>query len=239
MPRCRAVPLDELAKLVDDRDGVQVALALRLSPRKQAMPAEHDAIAPRRLLDDLPQHHAKLETRPLPRQPRQLVAELLVELLHLDLAVRRGSQRDAPVRMQMVHMRKGQKPMQRGIDRSRNRVVVERAHRVQVDHLVFKFDALVRLLKREQPLEIKRRKPCALDAPEIPAASLHPQHLHRLARDRVRLHQLRARIAPAEVCNPQVRPKQVRPVPQQLRLIQLCGYRVIPTILKKLQTTLA
>src|SRR5271168_2044978 len=61
-----AAPLDmidhELSKLVDDRDGIQIALALRASPGKQAVPAEHDAVATRILAHSFLQHHAQLES---------------------------------------------------------------------------------------------------------------------------------------------------------------------------------
>ena len=131
------MPLNKLPQLIDDRNRIQIALALRIAPRKQPMPAQHHAIAPRRLSNDLLQHHAQLKPRPLPRQPGQLVPKLLIELLHLDLPVRRGRQRDPPVRMQMVHMRKRQKPMQRRIDRSRHRIIPKRAQRIHIHHLVF------------------------------------------------------------------------------------------------------
>ncbi len=42
---CDAVALDELANLVDYREGIQIALALRFTPGKQPVTAEHDAIA--------------------------------------------------------------------------------------------------------------------------------------------------------------------------------------------------
>ena len=42
---CFAVARDELADLVDDGEGVQVALALRLAPGEEAVAAQHDAVA--------------------------------------------------------------------------------------------------------------------------------------------------------------------------------------------------
>src|SRR5580704_18665112 len=104
--------LDKLAELVDDRYRVVVTFALRATPCKQAVAAQHHTVAPRRLLDDLLQHHAKLKAGPLPGQPRQLEVKLFIELFHLDLPVGRSRQRDPPVRMQMVNMCKRQEAVQ-------------------------------------------------------------------------------------------------------------------------------
>ena len=43
--RAFGVALDELPDLVDDGEGVHVALALRLAPGEEAMAAQHDAVA--------------------------------------------------------------------------------------------------------------------------------------------------------------------------------------------------
>ena len=40
-----SVAMNELADLVDDGEGVQIALALRLAPGEEAVAAEHDAVA--------------------------------------------------------------------------------------------------------------------------------------------------------------------------------------------------
>src|SRR5271155_1740895 len=164
--------------------------------------------------------------------------KLLVELVHLDLPVRRGRQRDPPIRMQMVNMWKRQKSMQRRIDRSSHRIVPKRTQRIHIHHLVFQIDAAIRLLERQQLIHIQRRKTCALDAPQIAPAPLHPQNLLRLSIQRIDLLQLRAGISPAKVCDPQVRTQQIRPVPQQLRCIQLRRNRLIPTIFEKPKPTL-
>src|SRR5262249_20833117 len=132
---CLRVTLNKLPDLIDDRDGVQIALALRIAPRKQSVSAQHNSVATRRVGNNLPQHHAKLKARPLPRQPCQLVPKLLVELLHLLLTIGRRRQRDAPVRVQMVDMWKRQITMQRRVDRSCHWVVPERTQRIRVHHL--------------------------------------------------------------------------------------------------------
>ena len=85
---CGSMLLNELTDLIDDRDGGKVALALRLAPCKETMSAEHHAVAAGYRRHGFPQHHRKLKARPLPRHPHQLVAELMVELLHACLAIR-------------------------------------------------------------------------------------------------------------------------------------------------------
>ena len=195
VPLSRGVARDELAQLVDDRHGRKVAFALRVAPREQPVSAEHDAVAAGRILDNLAQHHAQLEARPLPRQPRQLVAELRVELLHLLLAVRRRGQSDAPIRVQVVDVRKGQKAVQRRIDRRRDGVAAERGERVHLHHFIFELDALVRLLEREQLVHVERREARALNRSQVSTRALDPEHLRRLARKRVHHVDLGAGVA--------------------------------------------
>jgi hypothetical protein len=62
------VILHELAHLIDGLDAAEIRLLLRLAPREQTVSAEHDAVAPGRRLDSLPQHQRELESGPLPRQ---------------------------------------------------------------------------------------------------------------------------------------------------------------------------
>ena len=80
--------LDELANLVDDRDGIQIRFALRIAPGKQAMAAKHHSIAPRHFLHRTIQHHRQFKAGPLPGNPYQLVLELLIEVIHLFFAIR-------------------------------------------------------------------------------------------------------------------------------------------------------
>jgi hypothetical protein len=65
------------------------------------------------------------------------VTELLVELIHLFLAVGRGSEGNSPVGMEMVYVSEREKCMERRIDRGGCRIVAEGAERVQTDDLVF------------------------------------------------------------------------------------------------------
>src|SRR6185437_7199311 len=110
------VLLDELTDLVNDGDGVEIAFALRVAPGEETVAAEDNAVAAGILLDSAFQHHSQLKSRSLPGKPDELVAELLVELLHLLLAIRGRGERDGPVRMQMVDVRSGQVAVQGGVD---------------------------------------------------------------------------------------------------------------------------
>src|SRR5215469_13799219 len=195
----RAMALDELADLIDDRDGVEVALALRVAPGKETMAAEDDAIAAGRLADDLAEHHAELKARALPGQPGELVAKLRVEFVHALLAVGRGREGDRPVRMQVIDVREGKKAVQRRVDGGRGGVVAEGDERIELDHRILFVDSAVLLLQREQLVEVERCEACALDAAEVAARALDPEHELLLAIDRIDGFKLRAGVTSAEV----------------------------------------
>ena len=142
------VLLDELPHLIDGRDAADVALPLGLAPGEQAVAAEDDAVAAGVVLDRLAQHQRQLESRALPRHPDDLAAVLLVELLEPGLAVGAGRERDRPVGMQVIDVRKGQERVQRRVDRGGDAVLAERAQRVEADHLVFERFAAIALDQR-------------------------------------------------------------------------------------------
>ena len=215
--------LNELADLVDDGERVQVALALRLAPGKQAVAAQHDAVAAGILLDGALHHHGQLKAGALPGHPDQRVAELAIELVHLGFAVGRGGQRDAPVGMQMIDVRKGKKAVQRRIDRSGNGIVAEGAERIHGDHLVFGVRALVAALQRQQLLLVERGEAGALDAAQVAARAFHPEHFNRLAGQRIGLSDLGAGVAAGKVGDAQVGAEQVGAIAQQFRLVERGG----------------
>src|ERR1017187_3796978 len=67
----------------------------------------------------------------------------------------------------------------------RNNPVAEGADRVHLHHRVFCFLSSIEMFERQQFLLVKRGKPRALDAAQVAAASLHPQHLHHLPGERI------------------------------------------------------
>src|SRR5882757_70955 len=118
------------------------------------MPTKHDTVAIRSLFNNSFEHHPKFKSGPLPGQPYKLMTKLMIELLHLGLAVGRGSERNPPIGVQMINVRKRQKRMKRRIDRSCNWVVPKGTERVHIDHLVLEIDATIHMLKRQQLLHV-------------------------------------------------------------------------------------
>ena len=174
---CAWRAFDELADLVDDGDGVEVALALRVAPGEEAVAAEDDAVAAGCFRDSLAQHHAELEAGALPGEPGELVAELFVEFLHALLAVGGGGESDGPVGVQVIDVREGKEAVQRRVDGGRGGVVAEGDERIELDHRVLFVDAAVLLLEREQLVEIERGEAGALDAAEVAARAFDPEDL--------------------------------------------------------------
>src|SRR6185312_10225595 len=56
------VLLDELTDLINDGDGVQVALALGVAPGEEAVAAKNNAVAAGVLLDRALEHHGQLKS---------------------------------------------------------------------------------------------------------------------------------------------------------------------------------
>src|SRR5882762_2606384 len=125
--------------------------------------------------------------------------EAFIELAHLLGAIRRRSQRDSPVRMQMVDMRKRQKAMQRRVDRRRYGIVPERTEGVHPDHLVFMLNAAIPRLKRMQFFHIQRRKSAALNASNIATAAFYPKDSPARTIKRVHFLNFRTGIPASEI----------------------------------------
>ena len=196
------------------------------------MAAEQDAVAPGMRFHRAPQHHAELETRPLPRQPDDVPAVSRVELRQLPFAVGARGQGDAPVGMQVIDMVERQEGVQRRVDRRGDPVLAERAQRVERDHLVFVRFAAVAGDQLFELLEIQDGEARRADRSQIAAAALHRQHAHRLAGQRIRQREFRARIAAAEVGDAQIGAEQVRSVAEELERIrrQPGGLRLVPEV---------
>ena len=198
------VTLDELANAIDHVQRVQIALALRLAPGKEPVPAQHDSVAARILLDDPLHHHRQLEAGTLPWQPHQRVAKLAIELFHLRFAVGTGRERDRPIGMQVIDVRKGQKSVQRRVNGRGDWIVAEGAQRIHLRHLIFEFHAFVDALQRQKLFLVKRGEPGALDAAKVAARTLHPQHFYRIAGQRVELDNLGTRVSTGKVGDAQI-----------------------------------
>ena len=134
---CDAVALDELANLVDDGEGVEVALALGVAPGEEAVAAQDDAVAAGVFLDGLAHHQAEFEAGALPGEPDQGVAELAVELLHFGLAVGGGGKGDTPVGVEVIDVGEGRKPCS-GVSMEAATGLLRKVQRaIHGDHVVF------------------------------------------------------------------------------------------------------
>ncbi len=208
---------------------------LRLAPREQPMSAEHDAVAARRRLDGFLEHQRELESRPLPRHPRDAPAVLLVELVQFLLPVGAGGERDRPVGMQVIDVRKRQECVERRIDRRGDAVLAERAERIKADHLVLVGFAPIAPDEIVQLVHVEHGEARRADRREISAAALDRHHAPRLAGQRIGQIELRARVPAAEVRDAKIRTEQVRAITKQLEGPGLERRRLagIPEILEK------
>lgn len=184
------------------------------------MPGQDDAITAGRRLHGVAHPHRQLKPGPLPGQPDQPVAEALVEIGQDLRSVGGGCQRDTPVGMEVIDVRERQEAMQRRVDRGGHGVLTESAERIQLHHLVLERGAAVALAQGMELAQIERRKALPLDAAQIAAAALDPQHVARAAVQRIRQRELGAGVAPAKVGDAQIRAQQVGAVAEELQLVE-------------------
>ncbi len=111
-----AMPGDELAHLIDRPNAVEIAFTRRGSPREQPVAAQNQSVRAFMIADGLLDEQRQLKPGALPRHPDNPAAVLSIELVELAFAVCAGRQRNRPVRMQVIHVGKRQKRVQRGID---------------------------------------------------------------------------------------------------------------------------
>ena len=189
----------ELSELIDDRDRGEIALALRVSPCEETMTAEHDSVAPGVCFDCSLQHHCKLKTRPLPRHPDDAVAKTPIEFGELFVSVGARCKRDAPIRMEVIHVVERQESVQRSIDRSCNGIQPEGAERVQPHNFIFEIGAAIDILQSKKFVQIEGGKPRPLNAAQIASTSLYPQNASVAAIQRVPLNDFGTRVSTSEV----------------------------------------
>jgi hypothetical protein len=110
------MPRDEFAHLLYRVNAVEVALALRRAPRKQAVTTEKDAVGPGIFSNSPLDEQGQFKARALPGDPNHLAAKFLVEFFQLALAIGARSQGDGPIRVEVVQVRKGEKGMKRSVN---------------------------------------------------------------------------------------------------------------------------
>ena len=227
---------DKLPELVDDGNGVFIALSLRISPGEEAVTAEDDTVTIRTCLHRAAQHHGQFEAGALPWNPNQMVVKQTIEFFHLLPAVRRSSQGDAPVRMQVIDVRERQKTMQRRVDRGGNAILTEGAQRIHLHHFVFIFRAAIFLLEALQLFRIQRGQPSDLDTSQIAAAALDPQNFFLFSAEGIRLLNFRTGVSPAKVGDAKVGAQQIRAVTQQFGWVETASDLLLPTVFQIAQT---
>src|SRR5207245_7830329 len=92
--------------------------------------------------------------------------------------------------------------------------------------------AAVAAFEPPQLVQIQRGEAAALDAAEVAAAALDPQHGPFATVQGVRLSDLGAGVAAPEVGDAQVAPQEVRAIAEKLGLVEIASDAVVPEVLE-------
>src|SRR5579864_168319 len=171
--------LNEFSHLVDGVDAVQIAVALRHSPREQSVASKDQAFDAGVLFDGAFDEQRKFKTRPLPRNPDDFAPELLVELIQLTFAVGTRGQGNRPVGMQMIDVCEGKERMQWSIDGRGHAILAKGGERIVAHHLVLILLAAVEFLQVLQAIEIKKSESRLGNRADVAATALNRQHADR------------------------------------------------------------
>ena len=229
----RGVALDELADLVDDGEGVQVALALGLAPGEKAVAAQDDAVAAGVFADCEAHRQAQFKAGTLPGKPDEGVVELAIEFFHFGLAVGGGGQSDAPVGVKMIDVGEGKKAVQRGVNGGGDRIRAEGAEGVHGDHAVFGVNAFVEAFEGQQLLLVEGGKAGALDAAQVAAGAFDPEDFDRLAGKGVDFSDFGTGVAAGKVGDAEVGAEQVGAIAEQAGFVEGGGLLRVPAVFKK------
>jgi hypothetical protein len=209
----------------DDPERVLLCFLGRGAPGGDAVPAQDGADGLRVGVLDRGDVQPQLETGPTPGHPENLVAE---DLGGQRFAVGGRGDRDARVRVQVVHVRGVHEPVHGGVDGRGGAALAVQAVIKRRHHLVLALHPGVDVLQRLQPVQAQDRKVLCLQRAQVPAGALHPQELDVLAGDRVRLGALRGGVAPGEVRVPLVRAQAVGTGDQVFNSLVLCHFSYAP-----------
>ena len=154
---------------------------------------------------------AELEAGTSPRHPQHPVAEdLLGELF----AVGRRRDRDPAVGVEVIHVRRGDEAVHRGVDRRGGAPLAVAAEVERGDHLVFPFRPGIDVRQGAQAVEPQDRQAGLGERAEVAARPLHPHQFDGFARDGVDVGGLGRRVAAGVVGVALVRTEAVRTVEQ-------------------------
>ena len=179
-----------------------VAFAGGVAPGEQAVAAEHHAVEMRVLARQMFELEAEIEAGPLPGQPAR--SRRRKSAASAPRRICRGGDGDHRVGMHVVDMRVGHEGMQRRVDRGGARIEIEGA--------MAKLSRPSRLRARGrgsatsglEAIEIERGEAVALHRADVAARSLDPQHLDRLAGERIGRVDLGRGVAAAEIGDAQI-----------------------------------
>ena len=230
----RVLGLDRLRGPLDVRERLVVALLVVVGPRDEAVLAHHDGPDGRLRAADLLHRQAQLEARAHPGHVGHPAPEDLARQL---LAAGARGDGDDRVGVHVVHVAARDEAVQRRVDGAGAGVQVERRVRVHAHHVVLGLglEPIVRAgrvgaLEADQPLLVQRREVLPRARAQVAARPLHPQHLHRLARQRVRGRQLRRRVAAAGVGDALVGPEAVRAINEPSHRVERRRLCVVPQV---------
>ena len=231
-PDASACSCDELAHLIDGRDAAQVALALRVAPREQAVAAEDDAVAARIARRPRGAASAPARSRAAATAPRRSGGRsCALNSSSFVRAVRARRERDRPVGMQVIDVVERQKRVQRRVDRRGDAVLAERAQRI------VRRPSRLRALRRDSARSAPRACPGRARQTRLRVIDRRSPPLPLTASTRVgspgqRIGQLelRAGVAAAEIGDAQVGAEQVRAIAQQFERVSVeCAASRHPT----------
>ena len=117
----------------------------------------------------------------------------------------------------------------RGVDRRRRAALAVQAEVERRDHLVLPIDPGIDVHQRPQPIQPQHRQPRLFQRAQVPAGTLHPHQLDRLAGHRVDLGALRRGVPTGIVRVLRIRSQPVRP-----RSISSVNYCPLSSPLQKL-----
>lgn len=175
----------------DDVQRVPLALLGAVTPRGDAVPAEHTADGLRVGGLDGGDVESQLKPGPAPRHPHHAVPETLGgQLLPVDGA----GERDSGVRVQMIDMSGVHQSMHGGVDGGRSTSLSVQAVVEGGDHLVLALDPRIHVGQRPHPVQPQHGQPTLGERPQVPSGPLDPHQLDIPTGDGVGVDALRGRV---------------------------------------------
>jgi hypothetical protein len=155
---------------------------------------------------DLGDVQAELKTGPPPRHPSHPVPEALGGQR---FAVGCCRERDARVRVQVIHVGSVHQAVHRRVNRRRRPAFAERAEVERRHHLVFALDTRIHVHQGTQRVQPQGGQARRGKSAEVAARALHPEQLGRLSGDRIKSSPLRGGVTAGVVGVARVRAQPV------------------------------